>query len=179
MERISVVGTSGSGKSTLARRIAAALDLPHIELDAIHHLPNWTPIDPARFVEEVARVAAGAGWVVDGNYSRVTMDGPLWRRADTVVWLDLPRHLIMRQIVRRSLGRTLRREVLWNGNRESFRNLLSHDPERNVALWAWRTVTKNRTRYSEAMSDPRFAQLRFVRLRSHDEAETFLRGLRS
>ncbi|MFE6924537.1 AAA family ATPase [Nocardia sp. NPDC057663] len=46
--RISVVGTSGSGKSTLARRISRQLDIPYIELDAIHHQPVWTtPADPA------------------------------------------------------------------------------------------------------------------------------------
>jgi ABC-type taurine transport system ATPase subunit len=35
--RIVVVGTSGAGKTTLARKIAAVLELQHIELDAI----NW------------------------------------------------------------------------------------------------------------------------------------------
>jgi adenylate kinase family enzyme len=38
--RIIVVGTSGAGNTTLARRIAAMLELPHIELDAI----NWQPV---------------------------------------------------------------------------------------------------------------------------------------
>lgn len=179
MQRISVVGTSGSGKSTLARRIATALDLPYVELDAIHHLPNWTPMEPERFVEEVARVAAGDRWVVDGNYRRVSMDGPLWPAADSVVWLDLPRHVIMRQIIGRSVRRSWRREELWSGNRESFRNLLRLNPERNVVLWAWTTVGKNRTRYAAALTDPRFAHLQFVRLRSHAEAESFLSGLQT
>ena len=34
--RIVVVGTSGAGKTALTRRIAALLELPHIELDAIN-----------------------------------------------------------------------------------------------------------------------------------------------
>ena len=33
--RISIIGASGSGKSTLARRLSAALDLVHVELDAL------------------------------------------------------------------------------------------------------------------------------------------------
>jgi adenylate kinase family enzyme len=40
--RVSILGTSGSGKTTLARRLAAALDLPHLELDAVFHQPGWT-----------------------------------------------------------------------------------------------------------------------------------------
>jgi adenylate kinase family enzyme len=42
MRRIHVVGTSGSGKTTLARQIAERLDIPHVELDALHWEPHWT-----------------------------------------------------------------------------------------------------------------------------------------
>lgn len=41
--RIAVVGASGSGKTTFARRLAERLGIPHIELDAIHWGPDWTP----------------------------------------------------------------------------------------------------------------------------------------
>ena len=50
--RVAVVGNSGSGKSTLARELAVRLGVKCIELDAIHHLPDWTPIDR----EEMRRV---------------------------------------------------------------------------------------------------------------------------
>ena len=44
--RIVVVGTSGAGKTTLARRIAAQLQLPHIELNAINFVPGVMNIIP-------------------------------------------------------------------------------------------------------------------------------------
>lgn len=67
--RILVKGGSGSGKSTLARLLAERLEVPCIELDALHHGPNWTPAPAAelrRLVE--AALDDRRGWVVDGNY---------------------------------------------------------------------------------------------------------------
>jgi len=40
--RINVIGTSGSGKSSFSKRLAEKLDVPYIELDALHWKPNWT-----------------------------------------------------------------------------------------------------------------------------------------
>ena len=47
MKRISVVGSSGSGKTTVARRIAEALDAPHVELDELHWGPDWAAASAA------------------------------------------------------------------------------------------------------------------------------------
>ena len=69
--RIVVVGTSGAGKTTLARRIAASLELPHIELDAINWQSGWrdlTQHDPEEFVRRVDEAIEAEAWVVDGNY---------------------------------------------------------------------------------------------------------------
>ena len=96
MTRVSVVGNSGSGKSRLARRVADALGVPYVELDAIHHLAGWEPIDGEEFMARVAEIAATDEWVIDGNYRSVVVEGPVWRHADTVVWLDLPRRTVAR-----------------------------------------------------------------------------------
>jgi adenylate kinase family enzyme len=172
VRRVSVVGNSGSGKSRLARALAAQLGAPHVELDAIFHQQNWAPLPVAEFRARVAMSVAAETWVVDGNY-RSAQD-LVWARADTVVWLDPPRRVVMRQILRRSCRRLLCREELWNGNRENLRNLLTRDPGRNIVLWAWREHAKYHRRHSRAARDPAYSHLTFVRLGSPREARRFL-----
>lgn len=178
MQRVSVVGNSGSGKSTLARRLAAAIEAPYFELDAVHHQPGWTSIDPEAFTAWAERTASGERWIVDGNKRDVVVDGPIWQRADTVVWLRLPRRTVMAQIVPRTLKRVLWRTPLWNGNRESFGNLYRWNPEHSVIRWAWTQHAKYERRFSGAQHDPRFAHLHFVELRSHAEADAWLAAQR-
>lgn len=171
---MSVVGTSGSGKSTVGRALAERLGAPYVELDAIHHLPEWRPIDPDEFVRRCAEIAAGDTWVVDGNYSTVTRRGPIWERADTVVWLDLPRWLVMWQVTVRSLGRVIRRTELWNGNRERWSNLLSRDPEQSIIVWAWTTHPERRATLEEVLEGPGEHRFDVVRLRSRREIRAWL-----
>jgi adenylate kinase family enzyme len=174
MRRVSVVGNSGSGKTTLAKRLAALLRVPFLELDSVNHQPNWQPLPTEEFRERVAAAVAADGWVVDGNYSRVR--DLVWARADTVVWLDLPRRTVMRQVVLRTIRRGTLRQELWNGNRESLRNLVRWNPEESVVRWSWVKHAHYRTLFTEASADPAFAHLRFVRLRSRADVEALLRG---
>lgn len=177
VRRISVVGSAGSGKSTLARRLAAILDVPHVEIDAIYHLPGWQELDRSELRSRLDELTTGDGWVVDGNYRECVVEGPVWARADTVIWLDLPRSVVMRQVVSRTLRRVLTREVLWNGNREPFRNLWAWDPNRSIIWWAWTQHGKYTDRYGSAMTSPTFAHLDFIRLSGHAEAEELLAAL--
>jgi adenylate kinase family enzyme len=123
----------------LAARLAAVLGVPHVELDAVFHQPGWQELDRDRFQDEVRALSAGDGWVIDGNYSAVREI--VWRRADTVVFLDLPRRRVMRSVITRSVSRVLRRTELWNGNRETVANVL-HPPrfDRGVGLDPTRQV---------------------------------------
>lgn len=177
MRRVSVVGNSGSGKSTLAKRIAASLDVPHIEIDAINHLPGWQELDRSELRNRVDELTTADGWVVDGNYRECVMDGPVWTRADTVVWLDLERSVVIRQVVGRTLRRVVLRQELWNGNREPLRNLWAWDPSRSIIRWAWTQHGKYADRYGSAMTSSTYDHLDFVRLSSHAEAEELLADL--
>jgi hypothetical protein len=80
----------------------------------------------------------------------------------------------MQRVLWRTVRRGVTRRPLWNGNRESLRNLLSRDPNRNIALWAWRRHTVYRDRYTAAAADPAYGHLTFVRVASPDDARHVL-----
>lgn len=140
--RIAIHGASGAGKSTLAREIASHAGVPVLELDAIYHQPDWTPLEESEFRRRVSDFVAQSKWVCDGNYRAVR--DLVWQRASLIIFLDLSRRRVMARLIRRTLKRLALRETLWNGNRESWRNLLSRDPERNIWLWSWRTHAGHR-----------------------------------
>ena len=167
--RVLVAGTSGSGKTTLARVVAAVLGCPYTEMDALHPGPAWTP--RPQFVEDVTRLVAGPAWVTEWQYHVVrelVLD-----RADCLVWLDLPRRLVMRRVVRRTLRRRLRREVLWNGNVEPPLRTLLTDRD-HIVRWAWRTHGRTALRIDAATG--RRPDLPIVRLRSPAEVAAWVAG---
>jgi adenylate kinase family enzyme len=168
MRRVAVVGSSGVGKTWLASRLAAALGVPYVELDAIHHGPGWQALPAEEMRRRLDALCPADGtWVADGNYS--SKGGDLVRsRADTVVWLDFPRRTVMRQLVLRTGRRMVLRERLWNDNRESLRDVLALDPERSILRWSWTHHEPQRAAYAVQADE------RSVRLTSRAEVQRFL-----
>jgi adenylate kinase family enzyme len=174
--RISVVGNSGSGKSRLAAELAAALGTRHVELDAVIHQKDWVDLAPEEFSRRVAELVAEASWVIDGNYSQVR--DLVWGRANTVVWLDPPRRTVMRRVVGRTLNRVITGRELWNGNRETWRDVLSRDPQRSIIAWAWVEHRRYQATYRDASSDPAWAHLRFLRMADAQDRRRLLSDCR-
>ena len=177
--RITINGSSGSGKSTLARRLAAALDLPHVELDAVNWQPGWVDLnstDRPEFQRRVAAALAGDRWVTDGNYSSV--QSGIRARATHAVWLDYPRPLIMSRVIRRSLHRAISSDELWpgTGNVETFARWL--DKEHPIR-WSWDNYHRQRARYETVFDDPANAHLSVHRLRHPREADELVASLRN
>jgi adenylate kinase family enzyme len=170
--RIVVVGTSGSGKTTLARRIAALLESPHIELDAINWQPGWRDLtrhDPAEFVRRVTEAIRAEAWVVDGNYGPVR--DMVWQRATHLVWLDYERPVIMARVISRTLLRAFLRTELWAGNREQWRHLLR--PSHPIR-WAWNTWERRRRETAERLVRRECAHLVVLRVRRPREVQQAL-----
>jgi adenylate kinase family enzyme len=176
VRRIWVVGTSGSGKSTLAAAIRERIGTPWIQLDALFHQPDWTPLPKPELRAAVAAMVAGDAWVVDGNYTGTVGDLVL-ARADTVVSLELPRRTVMRQVVWRTARRIATREELWNGNREKLRNVFSLNKDKSIILWAWSSHGRAQHLVVAARKDPAHRETRFVQLHSRRQVDEFLARL--
>ena len=126
--RLLVVGAGGAGKSTLARRVGERLGLPVIHLDAHYWRAGWVETPADEWAAVVDRLIAGEAWVMDGNYGG-TM--PIrFERADTVVFLDLPRVLCLLSVIWRSIRhRRTPRPDMAEGNPEKL------DPA--FLQWIW------------------------------------------
>ena len=73
------------------------------------------------------------------------------------------------------MRRSITREELWAGNRESLaKAFFSRD---SILVWSLTNMKKIRVRYSEVMQDESFSGIRFVRLRSRREVSEFVASL--
>jgi adenylate kinase family enzyme len=167
VRKVAVLGTaSGNGKTTVGRALATSLGVPFHELDALNHGPGWAQATPDDLRAEVEPIVASEAWVVDGAY-REKLGDLVLDSADVVVWLDLPLHVWLPRLVRRTVRRIVTREELWNGNREEPRFMLH--PEKSVVLYALRTYRTRRRRYPLEL-----ARFPVARLRTQDEVRRFL-----
>ena len=177
LERIVVVGKSGAGKTTLATQLADRLNLTNVELDGISWQANWVNLPKHEMRERVDEALPVAGhWIADGNYIRSVRD-IVWVRADTLIWLDYSLRVALLRVLRRTIGRIVRRKELWNGNRETLRHHLSFDVSQNLFLWTIRTHKQHRNDFPALFEQPEYRHLNVLWFRTPKETEQWLRGL--
>lgn len=169
MRRVAVTASaSGNGKTTVGRALAERIGAPFVELDALVHGPGWAEIPDEELRRILEPIVAGDRWVIDGGYRNKIGDLVL-ARADTVVWLDLPVHVWLPRLVRRTVGRIRRDEPLWNDNRESWRSgFWGRD---SLLGYALRMHFDRRRRYPREL-----AAYPVIRLRTQAEVDRFVRG---
>jgi energy-coupling factor transporter ATP-binding protein EcfA2 len=163
-ERILVLGRTGSGKTTLARELAAALGVPHVELDSLYFAPDLTTAPLPVLRERTKAAIAVDRWVTDGN-KRAVRD-LVWPRADTVIWLDYPAYVRLWRLAKRARTRTsaLRAQAAETGRRAGF-------PKQMLAaasgvLTAVRSHRGQRREYPRMLAQPANRHLAVARLRS-------------
>ena len=89
MKRVLVIGPCGAGKTVFSKRLGEVLNLPVIHLDALYWRAGWQPTPSNEWHRIVKEVTSGTSWIMDGNYGGTLRDR--LRRADSVIFLDLPR----------------------------------------------------------------------------------------
>lgn len=168
MQRVAILGPVGSGKSTLARRLSQRTSLPVVHLDPIFWRAGWTPAPRAEALEAMRATLAGDRWIVDGNF--LPQDGwdERFGRADTVVFLDVPRRTCLRRVVARVVRRRgARRPDLPEGCEEGL--------GLDVIRWIWSYPRKERPRVLRLLERLE-GRAAVHRLRSAADVERFLGG---
>lgn len=167
--RILVTGASGAGKSRLRETISTTLHLPTVEMDSLHHGPDWTP--RPTFAADVDDFTSGPSWVIEWQYSKVR--ALLLDRADTLIWLDHNRWTVTQRAVRRTLRRRTHHTELWNGNYEPplLTILTNRD---HIVRWSWTTHRKRRREALDVAH--RTGGPRVVRLTGQTQVDTWVRG---
>jgi adenylate kinase family enzyme len=111
VERIAVVGCIGAGKSTVARELGRRLGIEVFHLDRYWWKPGryrvtgaataaTSTMAPDEYRRLEAAIVAGERWIVDGDAANKDLR---LSRADTVVFLDLPRWRCLSGLLKRHL----------------------------------------------------------------------------
>jgi len=178
--RIHVTGNSCSGKSTVGSVLAAALDIPLVELDALNWEPGWVGMNetnPAELERRMQKATDGDGWVVAGSYT-VFSQRVFWPRLETIVWLDLPVYQLLWRWFTRSWRRWRTKELLWGTNYESFwPQFLIWRGKDSLLYWIITQHLHKRRRMLEYQADLRWKHICFIRLRSDTEIKSFYRAV--
>ncbi|SET55037.1 DNA topology modulation protein [Paenibacillus sp. NFR01] len=142
MNRIMIAGSAGAGKSTLSRQLGEALQLPVVHLDTLYWNPGWVASGDEEMQRRVEAYVALDQWIIDGNYNK-TFPMRL-ERADTIIFLDMPRPLC--------LYRVLKRRIQYHGR--SRPDLTEGCPEQidwAFLKWIWDYPKRSRLKIIQAM----------------------------
>jgi adenylate kinase family enzyme len=167
-KRLVVVGTTSSGKSTLAMQLAAKIRGDFIELDALHWEPNWQEAPLEVFRGRVVNAILSERWVVAGNYH--VLRDIIWPKAQAVVWLDYPFHIVFWRLFLRTIRRSVLREELWNGNRENLLTHLKLWSEESLFHWFFKTYWRRKRETPTLLKLPEHSHLMLIHLTHPREA---------
>ena len=180
-QRLLTWGNSCSGKSSLAEAIAESEGFTFVELDALNWLPNWVGLnttDPDRLEQLFREATEGDTWIAAGSYSEQAK-AAFWPKLETIIWLDLPRHLLMRRCFKRCFLRWWNKELLWGTNRENFfAHFMVWRGEDSLFWWVWTQHARKRRDSWRYMTDPKWSHIRWVHLRSEHEVNRFIESLK-
>jgi adenylate kinase family enzyme len=103
-KRIYIIGNSASGKTSLAKQLAKMLKIKSYDLDDFYWQRKFTKKRKPEQVEKlVKKVTKKKSWIIEGVYSSCvtcSLD-----RADLIVWLDYPFHIIAWRLFKRQFKR--------------------------------------------------------------------------
>jgi len=173
MKRINIIGTTGSGKSTLALTLSEKLGYPYVQMDQLFWKPDWQETSDEELFPKLTEVLSEEVWILDGNYNRTNQ--LKWKRADTIVWIDLGYFRTFFQLFKRTLIRAVSQQELWpgTGNKESlYKSFMSRD---SILVWFFRYYHINQKRYSKLMQSTENSHIEMIHLKSPSQIRKFIK----
>lgn len=164
MKKVLVIGPGGAGKSTFARRLGELLGIEVLHLDRFYWRPGWVETPKPEWSRTVEEMLKGDAWIMDGNYSG-TLDIRV-RACDTVIFLDMPRRVCLRRVVKRAL-------MYRNRSRPDMAEGCQERLTWEFILWIWNYPRRTRQKVIRLLEANR-EEKRIVWLRSKAEVESFL-----
>jgi adenylate kinase family enzyme len=168
MKRVCVVGCEGSGKSTFAQRLSEVTGLPVLYLDVYFWQPGWveTKTDEWRFI--VNDLIKKDCWIMDGNFNG-TQD-IRFARADTIIFLDLPRYRCMINAIKRVfIYRKKRRKDMAEGCYEGF--------DFSFYKWIW-SYKKKHGKIVKGRLNRLKGEKEVVVLKNYEEMDKYLENIK-
>jgi len=155
VKRVAVIGCGGAGKTTVARALALHTGLPLVQADPIVYADGHNARPEVEWQPELNAHADRDAWVIDAM--KLSLLEHRLRRADTVVFVDVPRRWCFLGVAQRDgLGAARNHEFM---------------------RWIWDFPRTVRPRIYELL-ERHAGDTRVVVLRSRREARRFLATLR-
>ncbi|HEV2373034.1 MAG TPA: AAA family ATPase [Streptosporangiaceae bacterium] len=165
MQRVVVIGCAGSGKSTLARRLASQTGLPLVERDALGVLGS------AGYLAAVSEMAARPRWVLDA--APYYADELVYPAADTVIFLDYPKPLVLWRVLRRTLRIELARKPAGAHQPQGLAAWRDHG---HPVRWAWNSHGDRHREGLALMARPDLADTQVIRFTRPAQARHWLQS---
>ncbi len=174
--RAVVIGTTSSGKSTLANQIAQKIGADFIELDALHWEPNWVEAPDDVFYKRVENALKSTSWVVAGNYH--TVRDLVWSKAQIIIWLDYPFHIVFWRLLTRTIRRTATKEKLFSDNVESIWTHMKLWSEESLFHWLFKTYWRRKREIPKLLALSQHSHLQLIHFKHPRLADEWLEKIR-
>ena len=142
---MTIIGPAAAGKSTLARSLGDVTGIETFHLDELYWGPGCTPTPADEWDALLSEIVARQEWIIDGNFT-ASLPARL-ERADTVVFVDLPRAVCLAAAVKRRLLFGVRRAPGMARDCRPMFNL-------TFLRWIWSFQYDHRPYYLELLSRP-------------------------
>jgi adenylate kinase family enzyme len=153
--------------TALSRRLGEILDVPVIHLDMYYWMPGWVASERTEWKQFLAERIEEEEWIIDGNYSGTIV--MRLERADTVIFLDMPRWLCIYRIIKR--------RIQYHGLTRPDMN--EDCPEKlhwDFIIWVWNYRKRSRGNVVRALEVAKEEKQVFI-LDSRKKAEIFIKRI--